>query len=740
MAQDPDRPLDSGAVEMPRTDAGMNRVAPSAQAGGKGSDKDPKMLRSSDQDRRRKDQEILLRAKRRFERCTKSENDNRKAGEDDDKFYAGDQWPSDIVAARNFEKRPVLTINKLPTFIHQVTNDQRQNRPAINISPVGDRSDPQSAKIYRGLIRSIERDSFADIAYDTAFESAARKGWGYWRVVADWSDERSFNQTIRIRRIRNAFSVYLDPDRQEPDGSDARFGFVTEMIPRDDFKDRYPDADPMMWPTGGVGDSNKLWIEQHNVRIAEYYEIENETKTLLMLSNGHVGYEDELSDDVWDKINSNKLEIISEREAEVPKVHWYFLTATQILEERPWPGRYIPIVEVLGEEIDIAGKVRKWGLVRFAKDAQRQYNYWVTTETEHVALSPKAKFLMAFGQDEGFEQEWKTANTQSNPVLHYNQKDAEGQPAPPPIPVPPPPLSQGIVAAKQAAAADMQATTGIRFDATMQERVYDESGRALRELERKGETAWFHLVDNLARALKFTGEILIDLIPKIYDTKQILTILREDDSEELVQLDPHAPKSVGDTRDEFSQKVMKVFNPNVGRYGVTVTIGPSYATKRVEAAESMMDFVRALPQSATLVQDLVAKNQDWPDAEQFAARLASALPPNLLKPEMKDVSPQIQALLGSMQQQLAQLQQEKTAMMQQLLDKQADRAIKADQIEKDFEAKLLNVVMQMETKMAAVQQKAESSVMTHIGSQLKDLAEGVNLLHQTLSQPNGRMQ
>jgi hypothetical protein len=307
-------------------------------------------------------------------------------------------------------------------------------------------------------------------------------------------------------------------------------------------------------------------------------------------------------------------------------------------------------------------------------------------------------------------------------------------------------LQQGIIAAKQAAAQDMQAVTGIRFDATLQERVYDESGRALRELRRSGDLGSFHLIDNFARALRHTGEILIDLIPKIHDTKQVITILREDDTEELVQLDPHAaqgqPGRPNEMKHPLTQKIMKVFNPTVGQYGVTVTIGPSYATKRVEAAESMMDFVRAMPQAGALVMDLVAKEQDWNNSEQFATRLAAALPPGLLKPEMKDVPPQVQALIGQLQQQTQQLQQEKAALMAQVMDKNQDRAVKMDQIEKDFEAKLLNIVMQMETKMAAIQQKAEATVMTHVGSQLKDLAEGVKLLESTLaeSKPNGKAQ
>lgn len=739
MADAPYKSAADSKIHMPSMDAGMNRIAPSAQRGGKGEkggEDDNRFgdKRLADRKRTKKEkQEILRRALKNFEHASKADDENRKAGLDDDKFYYGEQWPSDVVHQR--EGRPCLTINKLPTFVHQVTNDLRQNRLSINVSPVGDRSDVEGAQMFRGIIRSIERKSSADIAYDTAIESAARKGWGYWRIITQFEAPDSFKQEIIIKRVRNAFSVYLDPDRLEPDASDAKWGFVTEMITRDQFKERYPKCDPMAWTSGGIGEKEKLWIEQNNVRIAEYFEIVNETKTLVMLSNGHVGYEDELSDFTKRMIDNGRLHIVDERESECPNVYWYFMTCKEIIEERDWPGRWIPIVECVGDEIDIEGKVKKWGIVRQAKDAQRMYNYWASSETENVALAPKAKFLLAEGQDEGYEQEWSQAHTKSNPVLHYRQLDLMGNQAPPPIPTLPPQIPAAVVGAKQGAAQDMMATTGIRFDATLQERVYDESGRALRELRRAGDLGWFHLTDNVARSLRHTGAILIDLIPKILDTKCIEMILREDDSEEFIQIDPSAPQGAPDTRHPVTQKSLKVLNPNLGKYGVTVTIGPSYATKRIEASESMMDFVRALPNAGALIMDLVAKSQDWPEAETIALRLAKAIPAEYLTPEAKDVPPQVQAMIQSLDTQVKQLTVEKTALLAQLTDQQADRAIQQDKIQKDFEAKLIATVAQVETVMAKTQQQAEQSWMTHVGSKIEALGEGVNLLRESLTNP-----
>jgi hypothetical protein len=681
-----------------------------------------------------KDAKILARARKRFDICVDKESENRKEGLLDDKFLSGQQWPADIQAQRNSDQRPCLTVNKLPTFVNQVTNEQRIDRPSINISPIGDRADVEVAKMLRGLIRFFERESHADDAYDTAFASSASKGWGYWRTVTEFISPETFDQTIVVKRILNAFSVYLDPGGTEPDGADARYGFVTDLIPRSEFEEQYPDADPMSWTESGAGDTFKNWVDDKNVRIAEYYEIEYEDRALVALSNGHLGWRDELDPGVLADIESGKLDVLDERDSECPKVKWYKITAVEILERRDWPGRWIPITKVIGNEINIEGKTQYSGVVRGARDAQRIYNYSKTAQMEVVALAPKAHYIMAEGQEEGHEDEWRQANTKSFSYLTYKPMSLNGQPLPPPTRQQPVQPSAGWDSLIQGSAQDMMATTGIRFDATLQERMVDESGRALREIKRTTDVTTFHYQDNLGRSLKHQGDIFIDLITngKVLDTKRVVTILREDDTEEQVTLDPKADKPYQEQRNAATGKTMKIFNPVLGKYGVRVTIGPSFATKRIEAAESMMDFVRALPESAPFISDLVAKNQDWPQAEQISARLAKMLPPQLLAPDMKDVPPQVQALIQQGQAHVQQLTQQLQVAAKALADKDADRQIEMTKINNDFEAKLLNVVANVETKMAATQEKAVANFNTHIGAQIKELGTGVTTLMQQM--------
>ncbi len=707
----------------------MNKIAPSMiKADDKGT------MLGAPKGERARHEKLLARVIKRMDKAIAAESENRKAGLDDRKFKAGDHWPANVTAQRNLDNRPCLTINKIPTFVHQITNDQRQNRPSINISPVGDRGDPEVAKMYRGLIRFIERDCAADIAYDTAYDDAVTMGWGYWRILTEWESPDSFNLSLVVRRIRNPFTVYLDPSHQDPTGADAKWGFVTEMMPRDEFEDKYPDCDPMPFAQAGTGEPMKNWTSKDEIRIAEYFEVEYKTRTLVELDNGHSGWEDELDDITQGYIKRGKINIIDERESRCPEVMWYKVTAKDVLMEREWLGTTIPIVKVIGDEIDIEGTVKLSGIIRNAKDPQRMYNYWSTAETELIALAPKAPFIVEEGQIEGHEDEWRTANIRSNPYLSYKGTSIAGHPAPPPQRQQFAGVPAGVVQAKQGSAQDMMATTGIRFDATPNERMIDESGKAIRELRRSGDMGSFHFVDNLSRALRRTGEIFVELIPKIYADARVITILREDDKEEQVKIDPSLSKGMGEERRPDGKR-MKLFNPKFGKYGVTVTIGPSFATKRIEASENMVAFAKALPQTGALIADLIAKNQDWPGAEEIAARLAKTLPPGLLAPDMKDIPPQVQALLQQQDAQVKDLGEKLKQAMTALQDKGADRALISDKINKDFESKLLKIVSDTETRMAALEEKARDNQNTHLVAQVKELGAATTALIHAVDQP-----
>lgn len=676
---------------------------------------------------------ILDTAKKRFGAARTIESANRKEGIEDLEFLNNKQWDAADAQARQADGRPCITENRLPTFANQIKNDQRQNRPSIVISPMGDKASRIDAKMLRGMVRAIERDSAADVAYDTGFAGAVDNGWGYWRILTEYESELSVrNKVIIVAPIANPMNVYLDPART-PFKLDAGWGFISEMVPKDEFKREHPDAQVTPWSEVGIGDGEKDWLTDDEIRVAEYYYFDFEERELVMLENGHEGWEDELDDILKAKVARGMLDVIARRTVQCKQLKWCKLTAIEVIDgPKDCDGQYIPIIECNGTMINVNGKVTKKGVVRDAKGPQKMLNYYSTLETENVALQPKAPWVMEEGQVEGHEDKWQQANRKSFSYLLYKGTNIAGKQSPPPQrqPFQGPPAA--ILSAKQGTIEALKAVTGIRFDATQSERMANESGRALRELKQSQNLGAYHYIDNFGRALRNTGIVLIDLIPYTYDTRRIVSILDDNGDEEQVMINPdmrtaHA-EAIGKTPESGEDRKIKMFNPKIGRYQVTVTIGPSHATKRIEATESQMDFVKAMPAVGAIVADLIAKNADWDGAEEFAARIAKSMPANLLTTSKDDMSPQVEALVQALQTQLKQMGEQMQLMGRELTDRQKDRDVIYEQISKKFEAEVLKIG----AKMEEVQMKERATVQGTIGRQLAELVKVTDALTKGL--------
>lgn len=926
---------------------------------------------------------ILKEALERFHLAEEAEAEIRKKALEELKFESGDQWPPNIRQSRELEYRPCITVNQMPKFVRQVTNDARMNRPSIKVIPTDD-STIDVAKIYEGMCRNIQAASHADVAYDTACAFQTKIGFGYFRVLTEYCDEKTNNQDIKIKWIKNPFSVYLDPDATEPDKSDIQWGFIVSDVLKSDFKKNYTGELGSSYELASTGDNVPGWVTEDHIRIAEYFEIVEKPNKLYELADG-VFLDSEALKHMRD--TGGHAEIVSSRDAPIKHVIWRKITAFEVLEEKEWPGKYIPIITVLGEEIDIDGKRVVKGMVRDTMDAQRMYNYWSplaldtpiptpsgwstmgkifpgdevfdengkickvigespihvgrecfkvmfddhtsiiadkehkwtveergarksgsfdwkdktvitgdlvpskhfiyrpdfidtnekdlplhpyllgvwlgdgnsrcpqitqhkndvgdiaknikncgysignirkdkrndvcyftilgikdkfsslgllgnkhipqdylraskeqrlellrglmdsdgsisektklcefttiydglrnevsdllnglgikakfcvrdrnstvvngrecktkaayqfsfscptadtsifkldrklniqkkkksfhlrrtkrfgivsvdkvksvpvkciavdgkshlflagysmipthnTCLTEAIALAPKAPFIMVEGQDEGYERFWQTANTKAYPYLVYKPISVNGQLAPPPQRNTAEPPVQAMAMAIRQASEDMKSTTGIH-NASLGISGNETSGKAIIARKHEGDTANFHYIDNLSRAIRYLGCILVDLIPKIYDAPRVMRILHEDGTSEMVKINqPHEENGV-----------KKMYDMTYGRYDVEVTTGPSFLTKRVEAAESMAQFAQAYPPLMQVAGDLMVRNMDWPGADKVAERLKTMLPPQLQEAEngQPPVPPQVQAQLQQQGMMLEQL-------------------------------------------------------------------------------------
>jgi hypothetical protein len=642
-------------------------------------------------------EEILTVARSRMKTAMAAFSQTREDELDDLRFYAGSpdnqwQWPADVLQTRGavqgqtINARPCLTINKLPQHVHQVTNEQRMNRPGIKVIPADDKADVDMADVFNGVIRHIEYISDADVAYDTACENQVSYGEGYIRLLTEYCDENTFDQDIKIGRIRNSFSVYMDPMIQDPTGADARWCFVTEDLTKAEYERMYPDAAPISTLMSlGVGDQSiAQWIGENTVRIAEYFYIEYEKQTLNLYPGNQTAFsgtpEDKMLREMFGKP-------IRTREADRKKVKWCKINGYDILEEREWAGTYIPVVRVVGNEFEVDGQMYVSGLVRNAKDAQRMYNYWVSQEAEMLALAPKAPFIGYGGQFEGYEQQWKTANTNNWPYLEVNPDVTDGQGAVLPLPqrAQPPMASSGLLQAKAGAAEDIKSATG-QYNASLGMTSNERSGKAILARQREGDIGTYHYVDNLARAIRHIGRQLVDLIPKIYDTERIARIIGEDGEPDTVKMNPMQEEPVKRIVDQEGNLIEKIYNPGVGKYDVRVITGPGYATKRQEALESMAQLLQGNPQLWQVAGDLFVKNMDWPGAQDLAKRFKKTIDPKVLAdeddPALAAANQQMEAMAAEMENMFQMLQNVNQSMeAREMQIKQFEADIKAYQAE-----------------------------------------------------------
>lgn len=589
-------------------------------------DDEPKVTKG----KRLTDEEMKL-ARERYERGINREQDNREQAREDLRFKVGDQWPEAELKRRG--DRPALVFNRMLSFVRQVTGDIRQNKPAIRVRPNGDGADKDTAEMFAGLIRNIEQQSHAGYIYAQAADAATSCGFGYFRIVTEYTTADSFDLDIRLKGIPNPLSVVVDPDAMELDRSDARWMFVYSTLPKEDFKKQYPKAqiqDFEKLDKGLGGSSYSDWFTSDGVRIAEYWCKEPCTKTIAMLSDNRVICLDDYDDDKLAEMMAGAT-VVRTREVKTHKVVQHIISGAEELEDpTEWATDDIPIIPVLGEETHVDENRVSYGLIRFAKDPQRALNYARSTSIEVTALQPKAPYKLSAAMIAGFEQMWNNAGSVNYPYLLYNS-DPNMQGRAPEREQPPVPAA-GLITEAQMAADDMKSITGI-YDAALGARSNETSGRAIQQRQQEGDVSTFVYIDNLALAISAAGRQLIKLIPKIYDNKRSLRVLYDDGTDEPIKANVPGIGRNG-AQGVIHDPAKGFYDLTVGKYDVVVDAGPGFTTRRQEAAEGLKEFMQILgPQGAAMFAGELAKLQDWPGSVEIAEKAKRLLPPALQDPE-----------------------------------------------------------------------------------------------------------
>jgi hypothetical protein len=698
---------------------------------------------------------LLARARKRFKQAEEAERDTRSESLVDLEFLSGSQWLPKVKMERERgpSPRPCLVFNKVLPPVTQLGNQARQNKPAIRVSPVDSAGDPDTAKVLQGMVRHIEYDSDADQAYDTALFYAAGCGFGYWRYNCEYADDESFDQVIKTITVEDPFSIYLDCNARKPDRSDMKWAFVIDKMSNDTFEDRFGEdvSDLSGDFLGELEDEG--WRDDTSKRVAEYWEIDTVEKTLRtrrdLDGTLHKQYMEDLEDGQEEEIDPESGELLlqwvedektgqpRERKVHIPRVMQYITNGAAVLEEpTEWDGSTIPIVIVTGLEMVVRGKRKIFSMTRFARDPQQLFNYYKTMEAETISLAPKPKWVGAVGQFRTKRNDWARANTDNAAYLEYDPIEVGGKQVGEPQWRTFDPPVQALTVGSMAAAEDIKATTGY-FDPNLGKSDNNaQSGVAIGKLQAQGDVSNFHFLDNLARGLKRGGRILVELIPKKYDTAREVRAIGDDQKERIEKV--NQPFIDQDGKQRFYQL-------GVGKYDVRVDQGPSQLTARFETRELLMSLAQGNPEIWTMAADVFFENSDFVGADRLVKRFHAALPPAILAAEQdgdKEIPPALQAKMQQLtgqNEELTQTNEQLIKMVKERLAEAQERSASAERIataanESKERIANENNVLKMETALALSKSTAMNALaaLDHDALQA-ELTRRHELLHAGLT-------
>lgn len=628
--------------------------------------------------------DLLMEARERFRVSVDASRGQRAEAMIDQQFAAGIQWDADIQRRRDAQGRPCLTNNRIPGFVDHVTNNMRQSRPEIKVDPVGDGADEEIAEIRQGLMRHIAVQSRADIAYDKAFVNMCISGLGYVRVVDGWADGKVRDKDLFIQWVPNTFTVYEDPAASRPDWSDGRYKFVVEDLSLPEFKRRFRGKSAVsINEFQSIGDHQPYWLPGGKIRIAEYWHIEDREDRLCELADGTTILESKMQ---------GFEEVVDSRPETVPQVIWTLMTGVEILDEREWDGKYIPIIPFVGNQIDLDGDRILVGMVRYAREAQRMFNFMYSSFVETIALAPKNSYIAEIDQISEFIDDYKRANTDPMAVLVYKAKDAgNGSPLPPPHREQSNPPIAAFIEGLKLADQNLKSVFRI-FDASLGERGPQESGLAINSRKIESDLSTYNWIDNFGQGLQFLGIVLDDLLPYYYNNPgRIISILREDMSRK--------PTVMNQLHQVEGQD--KIYDLSKGKCAITISTGPSYPTRRRESADSMLKMVQAYPPLMQIAGPQIVRAQDWAGKDIIADQMEKAMPPELRTPDDSQppqIPPEAQQMITNLQ----QLAQQLTEHLKAATDETAKERMK-----QEFET--YRTQMTQETNLAIASMKNASA-------------------------------
>lgn len=669
---------------------------------------------------------VVREATDRFRRCAEWEAEARENFLNDHKFRHGDayngyQWPNRIRDQRDVDNRPCLTMNVVKQHNLQIVNEAKQNKNAVAIRATGNGATKKAADMVAAWVRHIEYSSDAQQAYSTAQEYQVDAGWGWWRLVCEYEDERSFNQTPKIRRVWDPLSIYMDPDCVSKDKSDANFGFVFDLVPDEQLEKAYP----MVAELGTLqplynSTQDDSWNVKDHTRVCEYFrKVKRRDQLISFMAPQPDGppvrkelLKSQMPQEMWAELKGAAGS--KWRDTQTETIEWFLIIGQKKVDHTVWPGKYIPLVKCFGEESIIDGKFDCKGHTRSMLDAQRMYNYNASAQVEFVAMQGKTPWIAAVQAIEEYETYWNTANIVNHSVLPWNAFDDAGNQIPKPeratAPTAAPAYQQGMTDAFN----QMMMTSG-QWQNQMGQMGNERTGEAIKARQGQGYTSVYHFQDNYAMALRLTGKMLIDLMPKVLDTKRLMQLRDLEGNDFELEIDPGAKQAYLEQLNEDQEVIRRVLNPTLGQYGIEADVGPAYGTRREQTAEILKLILTQNPALTSILGDLFLRSLDMPESEEAAQRLKRMVPAQALGKGPSQQEQALQSKVVSMQAALSEALQKLGKQELKITGKEELRDIDVYEAQTKRQAVLLKQLpLDQEGMTQLVHQLVQNSLQTHL--------------------------
>lgn len=666
---------------------------------------------------------IVEEATKRFRRCAEWESSARENFLNDYKFRHGDsyngyQWPNRVRNNREIDARPCLTMNITAQHNLQITNEALQNKSSVAFRATGGQATKKSADLVEAMFRRVEYRSNAQSAYETACGYQVDAGIGWIRLVTEYEDNKTFNQDMRIKRVWDPLSVYMDMDCQEEDCTDAKYALVFDLVPDDDLEEAYPRTKELetLQPLG-AGTQDDAWNVKDHTRICEYFRKKTTRDELLSFVDPDSKLRKEikksqLPKEIYQEIKG--LPLTRWREIEDCEIQWFLIVGQRVVDKTTWPGKYIPLIKVVGQETIIEGVLDRKGHTRSMLDANRMYNYNASASVEFGALQSKTPWIAASKAIEEYESMWNSANLVNHSVLIWNHVDDQGEPVPPPTRTNPPVAAPVFESGMKNAFDQMMMTSG-QWQNQMGMGGNERTGEAISRRQEQGFTAVFHFANNYAKALKTIGKHYLDLFSKLYDTKRLMMLKAQDGSDFEVEVDPTSRQALIEQINQDGEVVKRILNPKLGEYDVESEVGPAYGTRREETVKAMTLLLTQAPALTGIIGDLMLSAMNFKEAGEAAQRMKRMVPPQALGKGPTQAEQQLTAANTALSQALAKALQQTGKDQLKLVSKDELRDIDVFEAHTKRMAVLQEELPLNKSGMAAlIHQLVQESLETHL--------------------------